>query len=149
MNNYQNRLLARIKNVSPFVNKAQSNRTLISKCRLPATGLLLVAAGLAQAEAPVALIGGEVNNNIDVRGAIINAGAGLGGMNDGDVDLEVSIGTVHGNSEINGDLNNDIIVYGAFGAVTVVNAGLSWQGTTCAKTSIGSIGASTCTYDGE
>jgi len=112
-------------------------------------GVLALASGWVHAEAPVALIGGEVNNNIDVRGTIINAGAGLGGMTDGDVDLEVSIGTVHGNSEINGDLNNNITVYGALGAATIVNAALAWQGTTCAKTSIGSIGASTCTYDGQ
>lgn len=101
------------------------------------------------AEAPVARIGGAINNEILIRGMILNAGAAIGGMEGGNADLEVSVGTVHGNSEVNGDVNNNIQILGALGSIAIVNTGMSWQGKLCAKTSVGSIGASTCTYDGE
>lgn len=112
-------------------------------------GCLLLGPALAQAEAPVAKIGGTVDNQILIRGMLVNAGAAIGGMEGGNADLEVSVGTVHGNSEINGDLNNNISILGALGSIAIVNAGMSWQGKLCAKTSVGSIGASTCTYNGE
>jgi hypothetical protein len=124
----------------------------IKKNKLSAVAALLTLSALSNtvlAEAPVALIGGSVENQILIRGMIVNAGAAIGGMEGGNADLEVSVGTVHGNSEINGDVNNNISILGALGSIAIVNTGISWQGKLCAKTSVGSIGASTCTYDGE
>lgn len=110
---------------------------------------LMLNASIAFAEAPVAQIGGAINNEILIRGMIVNAGAAIGGMEGGNADLEVSVGTVHGNSEVNGDVNNNIQILGALGSIAIVNTGMSWQGKLCAKTSVGSIGASTCSYDGD
>jgi len=124
----------------------------IKKNKLSAVAALLTLSALSNtvlAEAPVALIGGSVENQILIRGMIVNAGAAIGGMEGGNADLEVSVGTVHGNSEINGDVNNNISILGALGSIAIVNTGISWQGKLCAKTYVGSIGASTCTYDGE
>lgn len=98
------------------------------------------------AEAPAATVGGDVNNNIELRGAVINAGASIGGNKGGGLEMETSIGTIHGNSTVGGDVNNNILVYGLLGGVSVVNAAVTWQGNLCSKVAIGSIGASTCTY---
>ncbi len=117
------------------------------KKTLTAIALYLSTTQFIYADAPIANIGGDVVNEIALRGAILNAGLSVGGLKGGDVEMEVSVGTVHGNSVISGSLTNQILIDGLLGGISIVNAGLSWQGTLCVKTSVGSIGASTCTYD--
>ena len=110
------------------------------KLKYAALALSLFAMG-ANAEAPNTSIGGDIDINIDT-GVVLNAGISVGG----DAELETSIGSTHGNTDIGGDLNLDVSMRDLFG-VSVVNAGASIGGSLCAKTAIGSVGASTCTYD--
>jgi hypothetical protein len=97
------------------------------------------------AEAPSSDGLGDVKNNIELRGAVINAGASIGGFKGGGLEMETSIGTIHGDSTAT-NVTNNILVYGLLGGISVVNAAVTWQGNLCSKVAIGSLGASTCTY---
>jgi hypothetical protein len=100
---------------------------------------------IAFAEAPAAVIQNDLNNDIELRGAVINAGASIGGFKGGGLEMETSIGTVHGGVKAD-SVDNNILIYGLLGGISVVNAAVTWQGNLCSKVAIGSIGASTCTY---
>lgn len=105
----------------------------------------------AFAEAPTTTtttdIGGNVNINVTTEAAILNAGIALGGA----ADLEVSLGSTHGETRVGGDLNTTVQVGGLGGGlfglqVSVINAGASIGGDLCAKTAVGSLGATSCSY---
>ncbi len=103
----------------------------------------------SNASAPIGSVSGDVNNNIELRGGVVNAGSAIGGFQGGGLEMETSIGTVHGEYKVGGDVNNNILLYGLLGGISVVNAAVTWQGNLCSKVAIGSVGASTCTYASE
>lgn len=121
---------------------------LISSTLLGALALSL--ASFAMAEAPTTTtstnVGGDINVNVVTDGMVVNAGAAIGGH----ADLEASVGSTHGDTTVGGSLNIDVQVgqLGVFGlGASVLNAGITTGGgDLCAKTAIGSIGASSCSY---
>ena len=103
----------------------------------------------AFAEAPTADVG-EFNSNVEY-GIIFNGGMAIGG----DAALELSVGTVHGNSSVD-TFNANVsqgdgmsLSLGGFNGEmkgVIFNGGLVIGGDMCAKTAVASVGASTCTY---
>jgi len=111
--------------------------------------LLAIIAGPAHAEAPEANVG-TFNSNVEY-GVIFNGGMAIGG----DEALELSVGTVHGDSTVDQFTANvtqgdglSVALGGASANVSgvIFNGGLVIGGDMCAKTAIASVGASTCTY---
>ena len=104
---------------------------------------------LAFAEAPSADVG-TFDSNVEY-GVIFNGGLAIGG----DAALELSVGTVHGDSSAD-SFNASVtqasgIGLGLGGASAelggiIFNGGLVVGGDMCAKTAVASLGASTCTY---
>ena len=108
-----------------------------------------IVAGHAVAEAPQANVG-TFNSNVEY-GVIFNGGMAIGG----DAALELSVGTVHGDSTVDAFTANVTqgdglsLTLGGFNTqVTgvIFNGGLVIGGDLCAKTAIASVGASTCSY---
>ena len=91
------------------------------------------------AQAPEPQVTGTFSPEITIEGNVLNAGAAIGG----DAELEVSIGTLHGNARVN-DFTPKISIGDGVLQTSVVNAGLTVGGDLCAKISIGTLGASTC-----
>lgn len=101
------------------------------------------------AEAPQADVG-TFNSNVEY-GIIFNGGMAIGG----DAALELSLGTVHGDSSVDSftaNINQGdglSLGLGSFNADmtgVIINTGLVIGGDMCAKTAVASVGASTCSY---
>ncbi|MES2664035.1 MAG: hypothetical protein V4629_12120 [Pseudomonadota bacterium] len=134
-----------------FPKKYSSSVKNIIKSSVIAAAFLASASVFAGA--PQANVGGNSTIDIEVP-PILNAGLAIGG----DMALEVSVGTIHGDSSVNGDHNvtiamgriledANILGIGLGGGLGgIVNAGLVIGGDFCGKVAVGSIGASTCTY---
>jgi len=105
--------------------------------------------GNVVAEAPQANVG-AFNSNVEY-GIIFNGGMAIGG----DAALELSVGTVHGDSTVDtftanvtqGDgLSASLGGFAGEAKGVIFNGGLVVGGDMCAKTAIASVGASTCSY---
>ena len=103
----------------------------------------------AVAEAPQANVG-TFNSNVEY-GVIFNGGMAIGG----DAALELSVGSVHGDSTVDSFTANVTqgdgvsLTLGGFNTElsgVIFNGGLVIGGDLCAKTAIASVGASTCSY---
>lgn len=121
-------------------------KTAVKTALLVGLGL---ASGLSMAEAPQADVG-TFDSNVEY-GIIFNGGMAIGG----DAALELSVGTVHGNSEVDsftanvtqaGGLNATLGGAGLGLTGVIFNGGLVIGGDICAKTAVASVGASTCSY---
>ena len=108
-----------------------------------------IVAGHAVAEAPAADVG-TFNSNVEY-GVIFNGGMAIGG----DAALELSVGSVHGDSSVDAFTANVTqgdgvsLSLGGFNTEltgVIFNGGLVIGGDLCAKTAIASVGASTCSY---
>lgn len=129
-------------------NERVSTITNILK-RTVSTALFVMMAGQSMAEAPAADVG-TFNSNVEY-GIIFNGGLAIGG----DAALELSVGSVHGDSTVDSFTANvtqgDGISASLGGFNTnltgvIFNGGLVIGGDLCAKTAVASVGASTCTY---
>jgi len=128
------------------------NKLSLSNSRLFCTSILLSASLLAtqvNAEAPTADVG-AFNSNVEY-GVLFNGGLAIGG----DAALELSVGTVHGDSTVDtfdanvtqGDgLSLSLGGFQTGASGVIFNGGMVIGGDMCAKTAVASVGASTCTY---
>ncbi len=94
---------------------------------------------IGMAQAPEPEVTGTFAPEIQIEGNVINAGMSIGG----DAELEVSIGTLHGNAKVN-DFKPVISIGDGALQSSIVNAGMAVGGDLCAKVSIGTMGAGTC-----
>ena len=111
-------------------------------------GLALVASQ-GFAEAPTADVG-TFESNVEY-GVLFNGGMAIGG----DAALELSVGSVHGDSSVDSFTANVTqgdglsLTLGGFNTSVsgvLFNGGLVIGGDLCAKTAVASVGASTCSY---
>ncbi|MBF0354417.1 MAG: hypothetical protein HQL43_04170 [Alphaproteobacteria bacterium] len=86
----------------------------------------LAGAAYAQQKGSGVEIGGNVNQNTNVQGAVTTVNTGKDGK------AQTDIGSIKGNTKIGGNVNQNTNVQGA---VTTVNTGKGG----CSKTSIGTI----------
>ena len=107
------------------------------------SSLLSVPISISWGAAPTAGIG-TFGNGVTVEGLVLQAGASVGG----NTQLETSIGTLHGDSQADAgaSFSPTVAVKSGILGVSLVNAGAAVAGDLCAKVSVASLGASTCTY---
>jgi len=107
-------------------NKGHSRMKTVNVAIVAAVIALTAGAAFAQQKGSGVSIGGNVNQNTNVQGAVTTVNTGKEGK------ASTEIGAIKGDVKIGGNVNQNTNVQGA---VTTVNTGKSG----CASTSIGSI----------
>lgn len=127
----------------------KTSNTLLNLPRAAVAALCCLMSASVFAEAPSADVG-SFESNVEY-GILFNGGMAIGG----DAALELSVGTVHGNSSVD-DFTANVTQGGGAGLAlgnfntqltgVIFNGGLVIGGDMCAKTAVASVGASTCSY---